>query len=309
MSLVVQPSLIDRIKEKQTQDEFLQKIRDKITVDHDSDFRVDDQGLLKFGDRLCVPADSGIKEEILAEAHRAPYTVHPGSTKMYKDLKLTYWWPGMKKEVADYVAKCLTCQQVKAEHRLPAGKLQSLPIPVWKWERITMDFIVGLPRSQAGHDAIWVIVDRLTKSAHFIPIHTVWTGERLAQVYLGEIVRLHGVPASIVSDRDTRFVSHFWKSLQEAMGTRLDFSTAFHPQSDGQSERTIQTLEDMLRACVIDYQGSWPQFLPMAEFAYNNSYQASIQMAPFEALYGRKCRSPLHWSEVGERLVLGPDVL
>ncbi|OAY81215.1 Transposon Ty3-G Gag-Pol polyprotein [Ananas comosus] len=241
-----------------------------------------------------VPADSGIKEEILAEAHRAPYTVHPGSTKMYKDLKLTYWWPGMKKEVADFVAKCLTCQQVKAEHRLPAGKLQSLPIPVWKWERITMDFIVGLPRSQAGHDAIWVIVDRLTKSA------TLFQSTQL--VYLDEIVRLHGVPASIVSDRDTRFVSHFWRSLQEALGTRLDFSTAFHPQSDG-------SLSDMLRACVFDYQGSWPQFLPMAEFAYNNSYHASIQMAPFEALYGRKCRSPLHWSEVGERLVLGPDVL
>ena len=228
---------------------------------------------------------------------------------MYKDLKLLYWWPGMKKDVGEFVARCLTCQQVKAEHRVPAGKLQSLPIPVWKWEKITMDFVTGLPRSQAGHDAIWVIVDRLTKSAHFIPIHTTWTGEKLAQVYLDEIVRLHGVPTSIVSDRDTRFVSHFWRSLQDALGTRLDFSTAFHPQSDGQSERTIQTLEDMLRACVIDFQGGWSQHLPMAEFAYNNSYQASIKMAPFEALYGRKCRSPLHWSEVGERLALGPDVL
>ena len=227
---------------------------------------------------------------------------------MYRDLRVHYWWPGMKRDVGQFVAQCLTCQQVKAERRFPAGKLQSLPIPVWKWENIAMDFIVGLPRSQAGHDAIWVVVDRLTKTAHFLPIHTTWSGDRLAQVYLDEVVRLHGVPVSIVSDRDPRFTSHFWRSLQDALGTRLDFSTAFHPQSDGQSERTIQTLEDMLRACVLDFRGGWHDSLPMAEFAYNNSYQESIAMAPYEALYGRKCRSPIHWSEVGERVALGPDV-
>nr|CAD1829448.1 unnamed protein product [Ananas comosus var. bracteatus] len=142
----------------------------------------------------------------------------------------------------------------------------------------------SLPQSQAGHDAIWVVVDRLTKSAHFLPIYTTWSGDKLAQVYLDEVVRLHGVPVSIVSDRDPWFTFHFWKSLQDALGMRLDFSTAFHPQSDGQSERTIQILEDMLRACVLDYSGGWHEYLPMAEFAYNNSYQESIVMALFEAL-------------------------
>ncbi|GLT32015.1 hypothetical protein SLA2020_067100 [Shorea laevis] len=128
-------------------------------------------------------------------------------------------------------------------------------------------------------------------------------------MYMNEVVKLHGVPLSIVSDRDTRFLSHFWISLQQALGTQLNFSTAFHPQTDGQSERAIQILEDMLRACVLDWKGSWDQHLSMAEFAYNNSYQSSIRMAPFEALYGRRCRSPVCWTEVGERSILGPELV
>ena len=172
-----------------------------------------------------------------------------------------------------------------------------------------MDFVSGLPKSVKGHDAIWVIVDRLTKSSHFLPIKTTFSLDRLAQLYVMEIVRLHGVPVSIVSDRDPRFTSKFWNSLHKAMGTKLDFSTAFHPQTDGQSERTIQTLEDMLRACVLDLKGSWETHLPLIEFAYNNSYHSSIEMAPFEALYGRRCRSPICWNEVGERKLLGPELV
>ena len=156
-----------------------------------------------------------------------------------------------------------------------------------------MDFVTRLPKSVKGHDAIWVIVDRLTKSSHFLPIKTTFSLDRLAQLYIMEIVRLHGVPISIVSDRDPRFTSKFWNNLHKAMGTKLDFSTAFHPQTDGQLERTIQTLEDMLRACVLDLKGSWEIHLPLIEFAYNNSYHSSIEMAPFEALYGQKCRSPM----------------
>lgn len=128
-------------------------------------------------------------------------------------------------------------------------------------------------------------------------------------MYIKEVIRLHGIPASIVSDRDPRFTSKFWKSLQGAMGTKLNFSTAFHPQTDGQSERTIQTLEDMLRACVLDLGGSWESYVPLVEFAYNNSYQATIKMAPYEVLYGRRCRAPLYWDEVGERRVLGPKII
>ena len=156
---------------------------------------------------------------------------------------------------------------------------------------------------------IWVIVDRLTKSAHFVPGKSTYTASKWAELYLTEIVRLHGVPVSIVSDRDARFTSKFWKGLQTAMGTRLDFSTAFHPQTDGQTERLNQVLEDMLRACVIEFPGSWDSHLHLMEFAYNNSFQATIGMAPFEALYGKCCRTPVCWSEVGEHRLMGPELV
>ncbi|KAL5540682.1 hypothetical protein UlMin_043334 [Ulmus minor] len=207
---------------------------------------------------------------VMTEAHNTPYTVHPGTTKMYRDLKEKFWWPGMKRSIAEYVSRCLTCQKIKAEHQRPAGELQSLEIPEWKWEQIAMDFVVGLPKTTKGHDSIWVIIDRLTKSAHFISVRTTNTMEQLAETYIREIVRLHGIPKSIVSDRDSKFTSTFWKSIHRSLGTQLNFSTAFHPQTDGQSERTIQTLEDMLRACVLDFQGSWSKYLPLVEFAYNN---------------------------------------
>ena len=156
---------------------------------------------------------------------------------------------------------------------------------------------------------MWVIVDQLTKSAHFLAVRMTFALERFCQLYIREIVRLHGVPVSTVSDRDLRFTAHFWKSFQKAMGTRLTMSTTFHPQIDGQSERTIQVLEDMLRACVLDYKGSWEEHLPLVEFADNNSYQASIQMALYEALYGRPCRSPLCLTEVEESSITGPDLI
>ncbi|CAA7014569.1 unnamed protein product [Microthlaspi erraticum] len=200
------------------------------------------------------------------------------ATKMYHDLKRYYHWVGMKRDVADWVAKCNTCALVKAEHQVPGGLLQSLPIPEWKWDRITMDFVVGLPISRT-FDAIGKFVR--------------------------EIVRLHGVPASIVSDRDPRFTSEFWRRFQAEMGTKVHLSTAYHPQTDGQSERTIQTLEDLLRMCVLDWGGHWADHLSLVEFAYNNSFQASIGMAPFEALYGRPCRTPLCWTQVGERSMYG----
>ena len=172
-----------------------------------------------------------------------------------------------------------------------------------------MDFISGLPKTLKGFTVILVVIDRLTKSAHFVPGKSTYTASKWAELYLTEIVRLHGVPVSIVSDRDARFTSKFWKGLQTAMGTRLDFSTAFHPQTDGQTERLNQVLEDMLRACVIEFPGSWDSHLHLMEFAYNNSFQATIGMAPFEALYGKCCRTPVCWSEVGEHRLMGPELV
>ncbi|GJW21164.1 retrotransposon protein, putative, ty3-gypsy subclass [Tanacetum coccineum] len=255
------------------------------------------------------PAPPALREVLMTEAHSSPFSIHPGSTKMYHDLKQHFWWSGMKRDVATFVSKCLVCQQVKIEHQRASGLLQPLEIPVWKWDEISMDFVTGLPRTQRKHDAIWVVVDRLTKTAHFLPIRKDFSISRLAEMFQQEIVRLHGTPSAIVSDRDPRFTSRFWKGLQNAWGTRLKFSTAFHPETDGQSERTIQTLEDMLRSCALEWTGNWDDYICLVEFAYNNSWHASIKCAPFEMLYGRKCRAPICWDQVGERVLEGPEMI
>jgi hypothetical protein len=152
-------------------------------------------------------------------------------------------------------------------------------------------------------------VDHLTKAVHFIPVKTTYNSAVLAELYMSRIVCLHGVPKKIVSDRGTQFTSHFWHQLHEALGTHLKFSSAYHPQTDGQTERTNQILEDMLRACALQDKIGWDKRLPYAKFSYNNSYQANLKMSPFEALYGRNCRTPLHWDQPGERQVFGPDIL
>ncbi|GJT42023.1 putative reverse transcriptase domain-containing protein [Tanacetum coccineum] len=210
------------------------------------EFRPD--GTRCFGNRVWLPRYGGLRDLVMHESHKSKYSIHPGSDKMYQDLKLLYWWPNMKASIATYVSKCLTCAKVKAEHQKPSGLLQQPEIPVWKWERITMDFVSGLPRTPS-------------------------------------------------------------ESLQKALGTNLDMSTAYRPQTDGQSERTIQMLEDMLRACVIDFGNSWDRHLPLVEFSYNNSYHASIKAAPYEALYERKCRSPVCWSKVGDSQLTGPELI
>ncbi|GJU11919.1 putative reverse transcriptase domain-containing protein [Tanacetum coccineum] len=193
-----------------------------------------------------VPLKSEVRTLIMDEAYKSKYSVHPGADKMYYDLRDRYWWPGMKKDIAEYVSKCLTCLKVKAEHQRPSGLLQQPEILVWKWEGIAMDFVTKLPRTSSGHDTIWVIVDRLTKSAHFLPMREDYKMERLARLYLNKIVARHGVPILIISDRDSRFTS---------------------------------------------------------------SYHSSVRCAPFKALYGRKCRSPIMWAEVGEGQLIGPELV
>ncbi|GKU99598.1 hypothetical protein SLEP1_g12422 [Rubroshorea leprosula] len=259
--LSAQPTLIDRIKLAQHKDPFLQRMKEKVKArePHMQEFRISNDEILWFGDRLCVPRDHALRREIMGDAHYTSYTIHPGSTKMYRDLRSTFWWRNMKREIARFVSQCLTCQKVKAEHQRLLGKLQPLPIPQWKWENITMDFVTGLPRTVKGNDSIWVIVDRLTKLAHFLPYRTGTSIEKLANMYMEEIVKLHG------GDSQATW-SPYWK-------------------------------------------GSWDQHLSMAEFAYNSCYQSSICMAPFEALYDRRCRSPVCWTEVGERSILGPELV
>ena len=207
------------------------------------------------------------------------------------------------------MSKRLTRQQVKDEHQMPSSLLNPIPIPQWKWDNIAMDFVSGLPLTQKKHDSVWVIIDRLIKSAHFIPVRIDYSMDRLVELYVDEIFRLHNVPLSIVSDQDPRFTSRFWKELQLALGTRLNFSTAFHPQTNGQSERLIQVLEDMLRGCVMEFTGSWDRYVPLMEFSYNNSYQASIGMTTYEALYGRRCRTLVCWTELNEHKVIRPDIV
>nr|GEU50974.1 putative reverse transcriptase domain-containing protein [Tanacetum cinerariifolium] len=205
-------------------------------------FELRPNGTRCSGNRVWLPRFGGLRNLIMHVSHKSKYSIHPGSDKMYQYLKLLYWWPNTKADIATYVSKCLTCAKVKVEHQKPSGLLQQMEILVWKWERITMDFVSGLPRKLSGY----------------------------------------GVPISIISDRDIHFTSRFWKSLQKALGTNFDMSTAYHPQTDGQIERTIQTFEDMLRACVIEFGSSWDLHMPLVEFSYNNSYHASIKAAPYE---------------------------
>ncbi|GJR53820.1 putative reverse transcriptase domain-containing protein [Tanacetum coccineum] len=219
----------------------------------DEMIKLRNDGALYYLDRLWVPLKGDVRTLIIDEAYRSKYSVHPGADKMYYDRRDRYWWSGMKKDIDVYVSKCLTCLKVKTKHQRSSSLLQQPDIPEWKSEGIAMDFVIKLPRTSSGHDTIWVIVDRLTKSAYFLPMREDYKMDRLARLYLNKIVARHGVPISIIFDHDIRFTSRFWQSTQEALGTRLDMSTTYHPQTDGQSEHTIQTLEDMLRACFLDY--------------------------------------------------------
>jgi hypothetical protein len=255
-------------------------------------FSFDSDGLLRFKIRIYVLSNDELRMLILSEAHREVYMAHPGVTKMREDLKPLFFWKGMKGDMVNYVARCLECQQVKAEHRHPTGLLQPHAILESKWEVISMDFIVGLPLTARRHDSIFVVVDTLMKSPHFIPMRTTYQELDIARVFISEIVRLHGMPKKIISDRGSMFTGRFWKSFQEALGTQLNFSTMYHPETDRQTKQTNQTLEDMLRMYVMDQQKHWEKFLPLVEFAYNNSYQSTIKMAPFEFLYGRPCQCP-----------------
>jgi hypothetical protein len=209
VTIELEPTLEQDIRKGQKDDEKINEIRQLIIDGKGKDFREDAEGVVWFKDRLCVPDIKSIRELIIKEAHETSYSIHPGSEKMYQDLKKRFWWYGMKREIAEYVVVCGSCQRIKAEHQRHAGLLQPLQIPQWKWDEIRMDFIVRLPRTRTSYDSIWVVVDHLTKVAHFIPVKSTYNSAVLAELYMAQIVCLHGVPKKIVSDRGTQFTSHF----------------------------------------------------------------------------------------------------
>ncbi|GJV33709.1 putative reverse transcriptase domain-containing protein [Tanacetum coccineum] len=239
--MTIHPKLPSQILEAQTEALKEENLKAENLRGMDKVFEVRPNGTCCIKNRSWLPLFGNLRDLIMHESHKSKYSIHPGSDKMYQDLKKLYWLPNIKAIIVE----------------------------------IAMDFVTKLPKTSYGHDTIWVIVDRLTKSAHFIPTRETDSMETLTRLYIKEIVSRHGMPISIISDRDSHFTSRFWKSLQNALGTQLDMSTAYHPETDGQSERTIQTLEDMLRACAIDFGKGWETHLPLIEFSYNNSYHAS----------------------------------
>lgn len=242
-------------------------------------------GLIRYKGRLWIGNNSALQTKLIHAMHGTAVGGHSGVRATYQRVCKQYYWPGIKQQVEEYVKQCQLCQQAKYENTLPAGLLQPLPIPSRPWSHITMDFITGMPKSD-GFEVILVVVDRLTKYSHFIPLKHPYTAFTMANLFLDNVVKLHGVPLSIVSDRDAVFTSKFWKQLFKAVGTTLSYSSAYHPQTDGQSERVNQCLEQYLRCAAHATPKQWRKWLPMAEFWYNSSFHTSLGCTPFKALYG-----------------------
>jgi len=269
----------------------------KLENQEDQSFVIRDQLLYKKDGeqlRLCIPADQKLRLTLLHDHHDAKIAGHFGREKTYDNLKRIFYWPGMSQMTAEYVASCDLCQRTKSTNQKPAGFLQPLPIPQRNWEQVSLDFIVQLPTTKRGFDAIMVVVDRLSKMAHFLATTTNASAPQTAKLFFDQVFRLHGIPASIVSDRDPKFTSQFWRALHKEMGVKLSMSTAFHPQSDGQTERMNRTLEAFLRCFVNFKQDDWDDLLPAAEFSYNNAVQSSTGFTPFYLNYGQDPLLPAH---------------
>nr|GEW65386.1 putative reverse transcriptase domain-containing protein [Tanacetum cinerariifolium] len=262
--MTIHPKLPSQILEAQNEALKEENVKAENLRGIDKSFEIRPDGSRCVKNRSWLPLFGNLRDLIMHESHKSKYFIHTGSNKMYQDLKKLYWWPNMKAIIVEYVGKCLPCSRVKAKCQKPSGLLVQPEIPMWKWEKIIMDFVTKLPKTSNEHDTIWVIVDHLTKSLHFIPTRETDSMETLTRLYIKDIVSRHGVPISIILDRDSHFTSIFWQSLQSAL----------------------------------DFGKGWEKHLPLVEFSYNNGYLASTMAAPFEALYGRKCRSPVCWAEV-----------
>jgi hypothetical protein len=249
-------------------------------------------GLWWHEDALVIPDSADLRKQCLQELHDVPYSGHVGVNKTYRSVSRLYWWPTLRRDVKTYVKSCPACQHNKASNQKPAGLLQPLQIPDRRWQSVSLDFITQLPKTKSGHTAIMVFVDRFSKMVHFVPTVTKVKAEQCTRLFVHHIFRLHGVPRELVSDRDTRFTSHFWAEVMARIGSKRCMSTAFHPQSDGQTERANRVLEDMIRHYVSIEQDDWDECLDAVEFAVNNSYQESIQNTPFMLNYGQHPLTP-----------------
>ena len=250
-------------------------------------------GLVFVGSRIRLPNHEPLRTSILAECHDTPLAGHLGRDKTAELVKRRFYWPGMDADIEQYVLSCDQCQRNKPSHQRTPGQLMPLPIPTQPWEQVSLDLITQLPRSRSGNDAIVVFVDKLTKLVHYAPTTTTATAPQLAELFLRDVVRLHGVPKSILSDRDPRFTASFWQAFWLRLGTTLTMSTAYHPQTDGQTERANRTLEQMLRSVVSFDQDDWDEHLPLAELAINNAQQSSTGVSPFYLQHGREAQMPV----------------
>lgn len=247
------------------------------------------KGIIRQGQQIWIGNNSGLRTKLIAACHSSAAGGHSGVQATYHRLKRMFDWKGIKGDVETFVKQCAVFQQAKHETAHPAGLLQPLPIPAGPWQDISMDFEEGLPKSH-GYNSILVIVDRFTKYAHFIPLKHPFTAHQVATAALNHVVKLHGIPNTIVSDRDRIFTSSFWKELFKLLDTKLLMSTFYHPQTDGQTKRVNQCLEMYLRCNVHDSPSKWVSWLPLVELWYNSSYHSSLQCSPFKALYGYEPR-------------------
>ena len=257
--------------------------------------------------RLYIPNDVALRTRILQECHDSPLSGHLGKDKTIEQIKRRFYWPKMDDDILEYVRSCDACQRNKPSQQSPMGLLQSLPIPDRPWQWVSLDLITGLPRSRSGNDAIVVFVCKLTKMVHYVATTTTVSAPKLASLFLDHVVRHHGVPETILSDRDPRFTAHFWRALWTQLGTKLAMSTAYHPQTDGQTERANRTLEEMLRAYVNFQHTDWDEHLSHLEIAYNNSKQASTGYTPFYLNSGQEIHLPIDEAIKPARVSVNPE--
>jgi hypothetical protein len=289
-AMTVQPTWLDKVVDSYSQDPFVQEKLQQLAVDPSSatDYSFSD-GLLRYQKRIWVGRNTSLRQQIVLAFHSSPLGGHSGFPVTYRRLISLFKWPGMKQDVKTFVSNCHICQQAKPERTLPAGLLQPLPVPSGPWAMATLDFIDGLPTSRQ-FNCIMVVVDKFSKYAHFIPLKHPYTAATVADLFVDSVYRLHGMPKMLVSDRDPVFTSKFWQGVLKATGTELNMSTAYHPQTDGQTERVNQSIECYLRCFISAHPNQWSKWLSLCEFWYNNNWHSSVGKTPFEVIYGRQPR-------------------